>query len=161
MKTNVLVVGSGAGGTVTALTLAEGGREVLVLEEGRRFGLAEYGAPPTVGMARMFRARGMNPIMGSVPVAYAEGCCVGGSTEINSGFWTRPPAELLAHWKYEFNIVDASQSDLHEHYVWAENALGVAPFGQPWPASTRVFDRGLKAMGWAGGATPSAFSAHT
>ena len=117
MKTDVLVVGSGAGGTVTAVTLAEAGRDVVVVEEGRRFTPQEYGTTPTDAMSRLFRARGMNPIMGSVPVAYAEGCVVGGSTEINSGFWSRPPAELLAHWKYEFNIAEASESDLVEHYA--------------------------------------------
>jgi choline dehydrogenase-like flavoprotein len=156
MRTDVLVVGSGAGGAVTAVTLAEGGRDVLVLEEGRRFTARDYGAAPTEAMARMFRARGMNPIMGSVPVAYAEGCCVGGSTEINSGFWSRPPGELLAHWKYEFNIADASESDLLEHYAWAEQALGVGTSRRPWPASTAVFDRGLRAMGWKGDETPRA-----
>jgi choline dehydrogenase-like flavoprotein len=156
MKTDVLIVGSGAGGTVTALTLAEGGREVVVLEEGRRFTTRDYGTTPTEAMGRMFRARGMNPIMGSVPVAYAEGCCVGGSTEINSGFWSRPPAELLAHWKYEFNIVEASESDLLGHYGWAEQALGVGTLATPWPPSTAVFDRGLRAMGWRGGETPRA-----
>ena len=156
MKTDVLVIGSGAGGTVTALTLAEAGREVVVLEEGARFSIADYGRTPTVAMGRMFRARGMNPIMGSVPVAYAEGCCVGGSTEINSGFWSRPPAELLAHWKYEFNLAEASESDLVEHYAWAERELGVGLFGRPWPPSTAVFDRGLRAMGWKGGEQPRA-----
>ena len=85
MKTDVLVVGSGAGGTVTAVTLAEGGREVVVVEEGPRVERADYGSTPTDAMARLFRARGMNPIMGSVPVAYAEGRCVGGSTEIYDG----------------------------------------------------------------------------
>ena len=156
MKTDILVVGSGAGGTVTALTLAQGGREVLVLEEGSRFSLAEYGGTPTQAMGRMFRARGMNPIMGTVPVAYAEGCCVGGSTEINSGFWSRPPAELLAHWKYEFNVAEASETDLLDHYAWAERELGVGSFDRPWPPSTAVFDRGLRAMGWRGGETPRA-----
>jgi len=153
MQTDVLVIGSGAGGTVTALTLAEAGREVLVLEEGPRVTPADYGGTPTQAMGRMFRARGMNPIMGTVPVAYAEGCCVGGSTEINSGFWSRPPAELLAHWKYEFNVADAAEADLLEHYAWAERALRVGPFGRPWPPSTAVFDRGLRAMGWRGGET--------
>ena len=156
MKTDVLVVGSGAGGTVTAVTLAEAGRDVVVVEEGRRFTPQEYGTTPTDAMSRLFRARGMNPIMGSVPVAYAEGCVVGGSTEINSGFWSRPPAELLAHWKYEFNIAEASESDLVEHYAWAERALGVGPLSAPWPPSTAVFDRGLRAMGWKGGETPRA-----
>ncbi len=156
MKTDVLVVGSGAGGAVTALTLGQGGREVVVLEEGPRCTPREYGATPTAAMARLFRARGMNPIMGSVPVAYAEGRCVGGSTEINSGFWSRPPAELLAHWKYEFNIVDAAEGDLVEHYTWAERQLGVGPLSSPWPPSTAVFARGLSALGWKGGETPRA-----
>jgi choline dehydrogenase-like flavoprotein len=156
MKTAVLVVGSGAGGTVTALTLAEAGRDVVVVEEGRRFTPGDYGSRPTEAMARLFRARGMNPIMGSVPVAYAEGCCVGGSTEINSGFWSRPPSDLLAHWKYEFNIADASERDLLEHYAWAEQALGVGLIGRPFPPSTAALDRGLRAMGWKGGETPRA-----
>ena len=34
LDTEVLVVGSGAGGATTALALAEGGRSVLVVEEG-------------------------------------------------------------------------------------------------------------------------------
>ena len=39
----VLVVGSGAGGAVTALELARRGIDVLVLEEGARFSQADYG----------------------------------------------------------------------------------------------------------------------
>jgi len=34
LSTDVLVIGSGAGGAVTAATLAEAGRDVVLLEEG-------------------------------------------------------------------------------------------------------------------------------
>lgn len=156
MKTQVLVVGSGAGGTVTALTLAEGGRDVIVLEEGDRFAIADYGTSPTRAMTKMFRQRGMNPIMGSVPIAYAEGCCVGGSTEINSGFWHRAPGELLLHWKAHFGLLETLEDDLAPHYDWAERELGVGVLSRPWPPSTEVFARGMHAMGWSGYEVPRA-----
>lgn len=156
MKAQVLVIGSGAGGTVTALTLAQAGRDVLVLEEGGRFTITDYGKTPTRAMAQMFRQRGMNPIMGSVPIAYAEGCCVGGSTEVNSGFWHRAPAELLSHWRLEFGLLDATDAELGAHYDWAERELGVGLFGRPWPPSSQVFARGMDAMGWAGYEVPRA-----
>ena len=38
MKTDVVVIGSGFGGAVTALRLAEKGYDVTVLEQGRRLG---------------------------------------------------------------------------------------------------------------------------
>ena len=92
---DVLIIGSGAGGATTALELASRGRDVLILEEGREWPSDEYGMSPTAAMQSLYRQRGMTPIMGSTPIGYVEGCCVGGSTEINSGFWHRTPAEIL------------------------------------------------------------------
>jgi choline dehydrogenase-like flavoprotein len=144
----VIVIGSGAGGAVTALVLAEAGLSVTVLEEGARLTLDDYGKPPTDAIGRMYRRRGMNPIMGRTPIAYAEGCCVGGSTEINSGFWHRAPREILMRWKAQFDLADAAEADLEPHYRWAEQLLGVGPFRGTWPASTALFARGITAMGW-------------
>ena len=67
LKTQVLVIGSGAGGAVTALELASRGMDVTVVEEGDRHDLADYGASPTRAMQRLYRRRGMTPILGSVP----------------------------------------------------------------------------------------------
>lgn len=144
----VIVIGSGAGGAVTALELALAGREVLVLEEGARFTVADYGRSPAEAMKRLYRRRGMMPILGRVPIGYVEGCCVGGSTEINSGFWHRVPGEILARWGAQYELADAAESTLSPHYAWAEQKLGVRRSERPWPASTQVFARGIEAMGW-------------
>src|SRR5258708_6367071 len=94
-----LVVGSGAGGAVTALELASAGMGGQRGEEGARATLEDDGGEPTRAMRRLYRRRGMTPILGRVPIGCVEGRVLGGSTEINSGFWHRAPREILLRWK--------------------------------------------------------------
>ena len=50
-------------------------------------------------MTRKYRNGGPLIALGRPPVAYAEGRCVGGTSEINSGLYHRPPPEVLAEWR--------------------------------------------------------------
>jgi len=147
-RTEVLVVGSGAGGTVTAHCLAAAGFEVTVLEEGGRVTPDQYGRSSPEAMRLMYRMQGMNPISGRVPIGYVEGACLGGSTEINCGFWHRTPAAVLSRWKNEYELTEIAEQDLEPHFAWGEEKLGVALFPGPWPRSTELFARGIEAMGW-------------
>jgi len=144
----VLIIGSGAGGAMTAHVLAEAGYNVLLLEEGRRWDQTELGNNCPEGMKKMYRRRGMTPIMGSVPIGYAEGRCYGGGTEINSGFWHRTPPEILMRWKAQYDLSDSYPKDLEPHFVWLEKQLHVSKFDNEWPVSTKVFARGIETMGW-------------
>jgi len=157
-RVDVLVIGSGAGGAVTALELASAGRGVCVLEEGARHELAQYGAGSVEAMQRLYRRRGMTPITGRVPIGYVEGACLGGSTEINSGFWHRTPREVLLRYKSQFDLQNASPEELDPHFEWAEERLHVSLRGSAWPKSTQVFSRGIEAMGWSGQEVPRAAS---
>ena len=47
---------------------------------------------------------GPTAALGSPPIAYVEGCCVGGSTEINSGLWHRLPTYLSDEWRKTYEI---------------------------------------------------------
>jgi choline dehydrogenase-like flavoprotein len=148
------VIGSGAGGAVTSLELARAGLEVVALEEGKRHAPSDYGKRPPEAMKLLYRRRGMTPILGKVPLGYVEGACVGGSTEINSGFWHRTPLETLLRWKAQFDLDGASMEELAPHFAWAEELTGVSSYGEPWPKSTSVFARGAEAMGWAAREVP-------
>lgn len=152
-RTGVLVIGSGAGGAVTALELASRGHEVLVLEEGDELS-PTYGGTPMDAMRGLYRRRGMTPILGSTPMGYVEGCCVGGSTEVNSGFWHRTPREILLRWKSRFDLAASSPDELEEHFAWAEHQVGVSRYPGSHPKSTQVFERGIRAMGWSGEEVP-------
>jgi choline dehydrogenase-like flavoprotein len=156
LAADILVIGSGAGGATTALTLAERGCRVLVLEEGARVPSSAFGGTSPEAMQRLYRRRGMTPIMGRVPIGYVEGCCLGGSTEINSGFWHRTPAETLLRWRTQYDLASAAPADLQPHFEWAEALLGVGGHSGPWPASTTVFVRGAERMGWSVEETPRA-----
>ncbi len=155
MKHDVLIIGSGAGGSVTALELARAGRSVLVLEEGPRG--APYGRPPTEAMASLYRSRGMTPIIGRVPVGFVEGACLGGSTEINSGFWHRTPREALSRWRAGWQLDEASPDALSGYFDEVEALVGVQTVGPAaWPPSTRRFADGIEAMGWSYSEIPRA-----
>jgi choline dehydrogenase-like flavoprotein len=158
-RIDVLVIGSGAGGAVTAFELATAGRDVCVLEEGDRHDLGDYGAASPEAIRRLYRRRGMTPILGRVPIGYVEGACLGGSTEINSGFWHRTPREVLLRYKSQFDLAHASAEELEPHFSWAEERLHVSLSRKPWPKSTAAFSRGIEAMGWAAQEVPRAAAA--
>ncbi|MBX9692039.1 MAG: GMC family oxidoreductase N-terminal domain-containing protein, partial [Cyanobacteria bacterium] len=123
IRVQALVIGSGAGGTITALELARAGYEVVVLEEGERHSLEDYGKPLPQAMQMLYRNKGMTPILGSVPIGFVEGRCLGGSTEVNSGFWHRLPPEFVLRWKKRFGIKDLDVDSLASHFDWLEEKV--------------------------------------
>ena len=147
IDTEVLIVGSGAGGAVTAIELASRGHVVVIAEEGADPG-PNVDPGSTDSVSALYRKRGMTPILGRVPIAYVEGCCVGGSTELNSGFWHRPPAETLLRWKAQYDLDAASPEELCPHWQWAERILDVQLQDGPLSLSSQVFARGAAAMDW-------------
>ena len=155
-RCEVLVVGSGAGGATTAYELAHAGRDVLVLEEGRRHRASDYGQRAALAMPALYRRAGMTPIVGRVPIGYVEGCCVGGSTEINSGFWHRTPREVLAPLAGAVRSRRTPQPRSSRRTSSGPKTRSASVAPAPWPKSTEVFARGIEAMGWAAQEVPRA-----
>ncbi|MEB2284465.1 MAG: hypothetical protein B6D46_02975 [Polyangiaceae bacterium UTPRO1] len=144
-----LVVGSGAGGAVTAAALAEAGREVLLLEEGPATDTSRVATNSTAAIAHLYRNRGMTPIFGRQAIVYVEGRCVGGSTEINSGLWHRLPDDAYQRWRSDVLLRNFSPDVMTPYFERIERDLSVSlvPDGQI-PASSRLFRRGIERLGW-------------
>ncbi|MCC6339501.1 MAG: GMC family oxidoreductase [Acidimicrobiia bacterium] len=148
LRADVVVVGSGAGGAVTAATLAEGGRDVCVVEEGPWIAPDELEPFSFEEMRARYRHRGLTAALGRPGIAYAEGRCVGGSTEINSGLYRRLPEELAARWQERGRILEFTP-DILDHYastIEEEIEISTVP-GAP-PLSSALIERGATKLGW-------------
>lgn len=134
---DVAIVGSGFGGAVSALRLAEQGRRVVVLERGRRHTGEDYLAArrdprrylwePALGLRRGFfwqRVFQHVGIIGATGVGGGSIVWAGVLLEPDTPFFTDPAwAHLRPDWRAE----------LTEHYATAARMLGrtPAPFAGP------------------------------
>ncbi len=144
----VLVIGSGAGGATTAALLAEAGCDVLVVEEGSWVEQGEVVPFSLEQMDRQYRAGGVTVALGRPSIAYTEGCCAGGGTEINSGLYRRPSEETLARWRRSTSIADFDDGEFFTTCDEIERALSVQTVpGDYTAASTKLRD-GAESLGW-------------
>jgi choline dehydrogenase-like flavoprotein len=148
MTTEVLVIGSGAGGAVTAARLAEAGRQVTVVEEGPWVDPDRHEPFSLDEMVAKYRHRGLQGALGSPAIAYAEGRCVGGSTEINSGLYHRLPDYLAEDWRTTYDIEDFGAEPLARYAAQVEEELGVSRLPTAPPPSSAALERGATKLGW-------------
>jgi choline dehydrogenase-like flavoprotein len=148
LDAEVLVIGSGAGGATTAALLAEAGVDVIIAEEGPWVEQGSVTPFSLEQMDRQYRAGGVTVALGLPSIAYTEGRCAGGGTEVNSGLHFRPPAELIERWTTEHRIRDLDPDQMSVIAAEIEQALTVCTVpGRPTPASTILRD-GAAALGW-------------
>ena len=120
-----LVVGTGAGGSVTGALLAESGRDVIFLEEGGYYTTESYTSNISEMTAKLYRNQGVFPFLGKPSIAFAEGCCVGGGTVINGGLIWRTPPWVLDEWHNEYGLEGYSQRDLGKYFETVEKDMHV------------------------------------
>ena len=145
---DVLVIGSGAGGATTAATLAEAGHDVLIVEEGTWVPQGSVTPFSLDQMNQQYRSGGVTVALGLPSIAYTEGRCAGGGTEVNSGLYRRPPGYTLERWRANYGIVDFDTDDIDSICDEVEQALSVQTVpGDQTPASD-ILSRGAAALRW-------------
>ena len=144
-EVDVVVVGSGAGGSVVAKELAEAGHSVLVLEEGRHFNRDDFAGPFPDRLRRFYRGSGLTFTIGNPVISLPMGMGVGGSTIINSGTCFRTPEWLLREWGLD-------PDELGPIFEQVEEVIGVGPVGpEIMGANGELLEAGRQALGYSGG----------
>jgi cholesterol oxidase len=130
-----LVIGSGFGGSVSALRLTEKGYSVGVLESGRRFADHElpastadhrrYSWNPLIGMKGIFRLTIFKD------VAVVSGCGVGGGSLGYANTLYVPPRQFFED--PQWAELNDWETELAPHYAEAQRMLGVVenPYDDP------------------------------
>jgi choline dehydrogenase-like flavoprotein len=146
LSCDVAIVGTGAGGGVTAEILANAGLEVVLLEEGalrssRDFHMLESEAYPQLyqeSAARKTRDKA---------ITILQGRCVGGSTTVN---WTtsfRTPPATLAYWRERLGLRELTEAALAPWFERMERRLSIAPWQTAPNENNQVLLRGAQRLG--------------
>jgi len=146
---DVVVVGSGAGGGAIAAELAEGGLEVVILEEGGYYQSKDFSLDPGKATAMLYRDAGASAIMGKPNIFFQEGRCVGGSTVINGGMCWRTPEKILQRWRWEMGLTDLTPEHLEPFFEKVEQRINVAPQSpESLGRSEMLFKKAADKLGW-------------
>jgi choline dehydrogenase-like flavoprotein len=161
VKTDVAVIGSGPGGAVVSCLLAEAGRDVVLIEEGPLLPLDSCPAFSLQEMVQKYRNGGITVAMGKPKVAYVEGRCVGGGSEINSGLYHRTPPEILEEWRRDYHVEALSEEEMRPHFEACEKDVSVSYLQGPAPKASLKLHEGSQALGWKSLEVPRWFKYHS
>ncbi|MGB0495661.1 MAG: GMC family oxidoreductase N-terminal domain-containing protein [Kangiellaceae bacterium] len=153
LEYDVVIIGSGAGGGVSAEILSSAGLSVLIVEEGPLRTHKDFKLKEKIAYAELYQeAAGRQTIDKGIQIL--QGRSVGGSTTVN---WTssfRTPDKTLEYWQSEFNITGLSSEDLSPYFDWAEQRLNVAKWRIPPNKNNQLLADGAKKLGWSLAAIP-------
>lgn len=145
---DIAVIGSGPGGAVSASLLAETGKSVLLIEEGSNFPIQSATSFSRDEILQKYRNAGINVAFGDTKIAYVEGRCVGGGSEINRGLYHRTPDSILAKWRAEFQVDDLSSEGLLPHFLACEAVSHVEYLPEGASAMSIRLAQGASSLGW-------------
>jgi choline dehydrogenase-like flavoprotein len=145
LECDVVVIGSGAGGGVTAEILSQAGLSVVVVEEGPLVGSSEFTMREREAYPRLYQESAGRQTQDK-GITILQGRCVGGGTTVN---WTssfRTPARVLAHWTEAYGLKAAAAS-LSPWFERIEQRLAVGPWQAPPNANNDALKRGCEELG--------------
>lgn len=152
---DVVVIGSGFGGAITACRLAQAGRSVCILEKGRRWDRQNFPRGPGE-FARSTIATGTPPHQSNGFIEYRsfanmdviQGTGVGGGSLHYFNVHVRPPAFIFdgPAWPKRINL-----KRMEPYYALAADMLGAQPIGlsgsRSVPRRTQVFEDAVASLG--------------
>ncbi len=145
-KVDVVIVGSGPGGLVTASVLANAGLSVLILESGRFWQHKDFRRQQSFATKHLFQDRGVRIAVGNAFIPLVSGRGVGGGTLVNSGICFRAPDYVLDEWTKAQGL--EYWSDRETLFSTVEKTIGVAPTRKSiGGTNTEIARRGFTKMG--------------
>ncbi len=151
LQADVAIVGSGAGGGVSAEILSGAGLRVAIVEEGACIDTTkDFTLREVPSFARLYRDGGVRPTQDGA-ISVVQGRTVGGSTTVNWTSCFRTPEPTLRHWREVHGLDGLAPEDLAPWFERMEQRLHVAPWESP-NENNALLARGAAKLGWSSGA---------
>ncbi len=142
LTADACVIGSGAGGSVVAATLAAAGRRVVVIERARLRTEADFDGRELAGFAALYLDRGIAATEDRA-IAVLAGSAVGGGTVVNWSTSLRLPDGIREEW-HAMGV-----DDLERYYPGVEARLDIDTDESARNGPNARLERGLRALGLA------------
>lgn len=129
LSCDVVVVGSGAGGSVVATELAESGLDVIVLEEGAHVPAEQMGKMrPSESMRHAWRDGAMTLAIGigdSPSINVTMGKVIGGSSVLTGGVCFRIPGHIMHTWTGKLGLAAYNEREMEPYFEHVERRIHV------------------------------------
>ena len=148
MNHDVIVIGSGFGGAITACRLAQAGYKVLILERGRRWDKTNYPRVPedpwTWSHSHPERENGWLDLRCFPHMTVAQGAAVGGGSLIYANISCEAPPEVFSSgWPAEITY-----GELKPYYDRVAEFMNVRKIpATQWPARTKLMQEAAQGIG--------------
>jgi choline dehydrogenase-like flavoprotein len=164
---DVVIVGSGAAGSILAARLTEQGRTVALIEAGdyvpERYDAAAPARPrphdELDNLLRYYKDAGLQITDGDCRMSVLQGQCVGGGSVVNNAVCFRMPDHVRTAWARDFGARWAVDGRLDAAYDRVARDLRIVPVTTAVPdgwinPSARFLESGAKALGREGALRP-------
>lgn len=152
LHTDVVIVGSGAGGGVVAGELSAAGLDVVVLEKGGFYVETDFDGDELGSTERLFENKGLltTSDLGMVILA---GSTLGGGTTVNWAASFRTPEHVLREWERDYQVADISGTAYQASMDAVSERINVNTDCAPTPQNS-ILESGAQALGFANEVIP-------
>ncbi len=124
ITTDVCIIGSGAGGAISAAKLTEKGHSVVILEEGPFVDQKTFDQNEKRLLKLLYRFQG-GLTTDDASIRILQGRCFGGSTTVNWMTCLRTPDIVLEEWANDFGLEEYLPKYMSSHFEAVEKRLSV------------------------------------
>ena len=153
VEADVIIVGSGAGGGVTAEVLSQAGLNVVIIEAGSLQTSDDFNLDEMEAYGKLYQeGAGRTTKDGAINIF--QGRTVGGTTVVN---WTssfRTPTPTLDFWNKEFGVEGVSHDDMAPYFAQMEKRLNVEKWAMPPNPNNQLLKVGCEKNNWSWSVIP-------
>lgn len=154
-ETDVVIVGTGAGGGMAAEILTQAGLSVLMLEHGALHSSSDFRQQERWAYPHLYQDGAARKTKDQA-IAILQGRTVGGSTTVNWTTSIRTPKPTLDYWQSEFGLdfsadqggEQAIEQSLDPYFAKAAGRLHISEWQVPPNANNEALRRGCQRLGW-------------
>lgn len=145
--TDIVIIGTGAGGGIAAELLTQAGFKVLMLEHGALYSSSDFRQQERWAYPQLYQD-GAGRKTKDQSISILQGRTVGGSTTVNWTTSIRTPANTLKFWQQEFGLDFASTGALEPYLDLATGRLNISEWQLTPNHNNGILQRGCEALGW-------------